>query len=455
MSFIKNKLEAFEQKVWTTHLPTDSKLKNIVISIERVLLLTSRNFLKNKCALRASSLTFFTLMSIVPVVALILAFSRGFNFEEKLREKLIESFVGQEQVAEWILSFADTTLKVAAGGVIAGIGVVMLLFTALKLLANIESSFNDIWGAKRGRDLARKLSDYITLLLLCPIFAVLLIGINTLGMAQIEGVLNIPGKSYLVNAIRYFSPFVLSWCVFLFLYKFIPHTYVEWKAAFAGAVLTGTFFIVIQYIYMYLQTILTGYNAIYGSFAALPFFLLWLQATWTVILLGAQLSFACQHVVYYEYYYGDQPLSMYYRSVCALRIMKLLGEAFNNRSGVVTASNISKSLEIPIRVTRTVLYDLISAGLVVAVTSDRRHDDSFMTRVPLGDFVPTTILERLFTIGDGGFPSKTAADAEKLLADLWSAAQKNSANAPLVVFTPEAELEAKRAAASEEAKAKA
>ena len=429
-------LKQIEKMVWNVRTVDLPKSKAFPLAVERVLLLTAKNFVKNKCGLRASSLTFLTLMSVVPLVALLLGIARGFNFEEMLRAKLIESFVGQEEVAEWILSFADTTLKVAAGGIITGIGVAMLFFTALKLLANIESSFNDIWGIKQGRPWLRKLSDYITLLLLCPVFAVLLLGLNTFGMASLEGFNWLPGKGYLLNAIRYVSPFVLSWVMFFFLYLFIPNTRVKPKAALWGAVLTGTLIIITQYIYMFLQTILTSYNKVYGSFAALPFFLLWLQATWTVILLGAQFSFAVQNVNYYEFYPGDQPLCMHYRSICALRIMKLLGEAFSARSGAVTASAISSRLEIPIRITRTVLYDLISAGLVIEVESGRR-DDAFVTKVPLADFIPTKILERLSRIGDSGYCAADAAETEELLAKLWNAAESIPANAPLVSYTPE------------------
>ena len=433
-------LKQIERKVWNVRTANLPKSKAVPLAIERVLLLTGKNFVKNKCALRASSLTFLTLMSVVPLVALLLGIARGFNFEEMLREKLIESFVGQEEVAEWILSFADTTLKVAAGGIITGIGVAMLFFTALKLLANIESSFNDIWGIKQGRPMLRKLSDYITLLLLCPVFAVLLLGLNTFGMARIDGINWLPGKSYLVNAISYVSPFVLAWVMFFFLYLFIPNTRVKPRAALWGAVLTGTLLIITQYIYMFLQTILTSYNKVYGSFAALPFFLLWLQATWTVILLGAQFSFAVQNVNYYEYYPGDQPLCLHYRSICAIRIMKLLGEAFDKRSGAVTITDISGKLEIPIRIARAVLNDLITAGLVIEVTNDRRHDDAFVTKVPLGDFIPTKILGRLSRVGDSGYFAKDAAETEDLLMSLWDAANSSPANAPLVAFTPEDEL---------------
>ena len=442
-------LKQIEQKVWNVRTADLPKSKALPIAVERVLLLTGKNFVKNKCAMRASSLTFLTLMSIVPLVALLLGIARGFNFEEMLRKKLVESFVGQEQVAEWILSFADTALKVASGGIITGIGVGMLFFTALKLLSNIENSFNDIWGIKQGRSILRKLSDYITLLLLCPVFAVVLLGLNTLGMASIKDFSWLPGRSYLLSAISYVSPFVFAWGMFFFLYLFIPNTRVKPKAAFSGAVLTGTLLIIAQYIYMFLQTILTGYNAIYGSFAALPFFLLWLQASWTIILLGAQFAFAVQNVNYYEYYPGDHPLCMHYRSICALRIMKLLGDAFNNRTGAVTVSDLSGKLEIPIRITRAVLNDLISAGLVIEVTHDRRRDDAFMTKVPLGDFIPTTILERLSNIGDSGYKSENAAEAENLLASLWAAAKNDSANAQLVMFTPEALLEVEKAASAE------
>ena len=116
--------------------------------------------------------------------------------------------------------------------------------------------------------------------------------------------------------------------------------------------------------------------------------------------------------------------------------MKLLGEAFSSRSGAVTASAISSRLEIPIRITRTVLYDLISAGLVIEVESGRK-DDAFVTKVPLADFIPTKILERLSRIGDSGYCSEDAAETEELLTQLWNAAETVPANAPLVAYSPE------------------
>ena len=161
-----------------------------------------------------------------------------------------------------------------------------------------------------------------------------------------------------------------------------------------------------------------------------------------MILLGAQFSFAVQNVHYYEYYPGDQPLCYHYRSICALRIMRLLGETFNDRSGAVTVSEISGRLEIPIRITRAVLNDLITAGLVIAVSTDRRKDDSFMTKVPLGDFIPTTILERMSNIGDSGYHTPDADDEEKLVADLWAAAEACPENSPLVIFKPDVVAEA-------------
>jgi membrane protein len=273
-------------------------------------------------------------------------------------------------------------------------------------------------------------------------------------MARIDGINWLPGKSYLLNAISYVSPFVLSWVMFFFLYLFIPNTRVKPKAAIWGAILTGTLLIITQYIYMFLQTILTSYNKVYGSFAALPFFLLWLQATWTVILLGAQFSFAVQNVNYYEYYPGDQPLCLHYRSICAIRIMKLLGEAFNNRTGAVTITEISGKLEIPIRIARAVLNDLIAAGLAIEVTNDRRHDDAFVTKVPLGDFIPTKILGRLSHVGDSGYCAADAAETEELLMSLWSAAGEAPANAPLVAFTPEDEQAAETGSADKAAPAK-
>ena len=424
----------FERDIWNIRIADLSRLKGALLAFGRVCVLTASFFVKNRCQLRASALTFFTLMSVVPIAALVFGVARGWKFEEILQEKLKETMIGHEQVADWIINFAGRALDTAGNSVVTGVGVGVLLFTAVSLLVSIENSFNDIWGIKQGRNWLRKMSDYLTMLIVFPILAIALVSGSALGMAKLRGVLG-DGSDHTILYVfyRFSVPLFLAWLTFFFIYLFIPNTKVKFRAALAGGVFTGTLFVVLQYGYMYLQTLLTNYNAIYGSFAALPFFLLWLQMTWTLILLGAQLSFSVQNAVQYEFYPEDAPLSAEYRSMCALRIMELLTQKFVRRGGPAAAESVSAHLKIPIRVTRHILYDLADAGLVSESRGDKRVDDFYQIAIPPNDLTPVAVLRALSRLGMSGYRNaEQTLRAERILEQLWANAERAECNRPFV-----------------------
>lgn len=423
----------FERDIWNIRIADLSKLKGAILALGRVCVLTTSAFVKNRCQLRASALTFFTLMSIVPVAALVFGVARGWRFDEILQEKLRESMVGNEQVADWIINFAGRALDTAGNSVVTGVGIALLLLTAISLLVSIENSFNDIWGIKQGRNWLRKMSDYLTMLIVFPILTIALVSGSALCMAKLRGVLGVESDHTFLHVFyRFSAPLLLSWLTFFFIYLFIPNTKVKFRAAFAGGVFTGTLFVILQYGYMYLQTILTNYNAIYGSFAALPFFLLWLQMAWTLILLGAQLSFSIQNAVQYEFYPEDVPLSQEYRALCALRIMEYLALRFIRHDGPRAAETISAKLKIPIRVARHMLYDLAEAGLITESRGDKRIDDSYQIALPPSDLTPVSVLRALSRLGMSGYRNaEQMRRAERLLENLWEGAENAEANRPL------------------------
>ncbi|MGH7931184.1 MAG: YihY/virulence factor BrkB family protein, partial [Candidatus Binatia bacterium] len=139
----------------------------------RICVLAVRRFVDDKCDLRASALTFYSLLSIVPVVAMAFAVAKGFGFEKILGEQLLAKLEGQEEVAERIIGFAQSLLENTKGGAIAGVGIVVLFWTVIKLLGNIEKSFNDIWGVKTARAMGRKLADYLSVTMVCPVLLII------------------------------------------------------------------------------------------------------------------------------------------------------------------------------------------------------------------------------------------------------------------------------------------
>jgi membrane protein len=151
----------------------------------RIILLAIRGFDEDKCQLRASALTFYSLLSVVPVVAMAFGIAKGFGLDGRLEKLILEKMQGQEEVAKQIVDFAHSFLANTQGGVIAGIGIVVLFWTVIKVLGNIESSFNDIWGIKKARPLSRKFSDYSSVMMICPILFVMSSSVTVLITSQV------------------------------------------------------------------------------------------------------------------------------------------------------------------------------------------------------------------------------------------------------------------------------
>jgi membrane protein len=271
----------------------------------RILLLTLRRFNLDKCELRASALTFYSLLSIVPVVAMAFAVAKGFGIEKMLGDQLMAKLEGQQEVAERIIGFAQSLLENTKGGAIAGVGIVVLFWTIIKVLGNIESSFNDIWGVKTPRAFGRKLADYLSVMLICPVLIILAGSITVLLTTRLASMLEqLSFLGYLANvliALLKLLPYGVIWLVFTFIYVFMPNTKVELKSALWGGILAGTVYQLVQLAYIKFQIGVSNYGAIYGSFAALPLFLAWLQLSWLIVLLGAEASFAHQNVATYEF----------------------------------------------------------------------------------------------------------------------------------------------------------
>ena len=154
--------------IWRIRIDSLTLSRSLIVKPLRVAVLALRGFDENKCSLKASALTFYTLMSIVPVVALAFGIAKGFGFEDKLQQQLLEKLQGQEEVIRRVIDFAHTLLENTKGGLVAGIGVMVLFWTVIKLLGNIEASFNEIWGIEKSRTLARKFSDYLSAMLALP-----------------------------------------------------------------------------------------------------------------------------------------------------------------------------------------------------------------------------------------------------------------------------------------------
>jgi len=374
----------------------------------RILLLAVRRFNLDKCELRASALTFYSLLSIVPVVALAFAVAKGFGVEKILGEQLTAKMQGQEEVAERVISFAQSMLENTKGGAIAGVGIVLLFWTVIKVLGNVETSFNDIWGVKTPRAMGRKLADYLSIMMICPVLLIIASSVTVLLTTQVSSMLErLSFLGYLADVLIWLLkilPYGVIWLVFTFIYVFMPNTKVELKSALWGGILAGTIYQLVQLAYITFQIGVSNYGAIYGSFAALPLFLVWLQLSWLILLLGAEISFAHQNVSTYEFEQDCLRVSHAFKRMVALTITSLCVKHFLNAEKPATAEDISRELEVPIRLVRSVLSELTEARLLSEVCLDHREDVAYQPARDIDRLTVSVVLEQLDQLGIDALP---------------------------------------------------
>ncbi len=366
-SKIKQATDFINNELWTVNVDKVSKPMKILINFLRFISLGIQGFREDKLNVRASALTYFTLLSIVPVLAMGFGIAKGFGLEEVLETELAKAMAGQKEALSYILEFTHSMLGTAKGGLIAGLGFVLLLWSVIKLLSNIENSFNTVWDIKKSRSIIRKFTDYLTIMLLAPILvifagsATVFISSNLTDFQDIK-LLNVVSPIFLKFA--KIIPFIIIWTVFTLLYLVMPNTKVKFKSALIAGIIAGTIFQLFQGIYIYFQSGATRINAIYGSFAALPLFLIWLQISWFVVLLGAEISFAVQNFRLKSASKQLQKLSISYQKKIALLLVKKIGEYFSNAKKAPTAEKLSHKTTIPVYTVEFVLQNLVDAEII-------------------------------------------------------------------------------------------
>ena len=364
---IKNLVEFLTVGIWRMPLYEIHGIKLFLIKQLRIIMLALRGFSEDKVQLRASALTFYSLLSVVPTLAMIFGIAKGFGFQNKLEGELINGFKGHEEALNWIVNMARNYLENVKGGLIAGIGLIVLFWTVMGLLTNIERSFNGIWQVKKSRPFVRKLTDYLSIMLIAPIFLFVTSSANVFITSQIDVITTevafLGHIKPVINFSLHFIPYFLIWFLLTIVYMAMPNTKVTFSSALVGGIIAGTLVQLSQWGYVYFQIGVSKYNAIYGSFAALPLFLIWLQVSWLIVLLGAEISFAKQNVSRYEYGYDSLNISYKLKSILTLLVANYVIKIFAKGDTPFTSFQLSRELKIPVGIVRSITFELTEAGI--------------------------------------------------------------------------------------------
>lgn len=320
---------------------------------------------------RALALSYYTLLSIVPILAVAFGIAKGFGFERLLESQILETFSQQKEFAEKVIEFARSTLENAQGSLIAGVGVLLLFWSALGLLGNLELALNTIWKAPNMRPIVKRYIDYFPILILAPVFIIISSSFTFVIITKLVQFTESSGFYQTARPLIFLSYYILltlvTWIFVSFIYIYIPNKKVPWTSCFFAALMAAFTFQVTQWAYIHLQVFLSSYNAIYGSFAAIPLFLIWLQLSWLILLAGAEIAY--QHSVrgLFAATRAAKKMVIHQKELLLLGMVAIC-QGFENRKPIKGSLDLAHQLGISERLASFILRKCLDAKLIVETT---------------------------------------------------------------------------------------
>jgi len=368
-SLIDRSRNFLEHELWEMDAADKPWWQKFLVNQGQILALVVRGFIADGCMLRASALTFTTLLSLVPLLALVFSVLKGFGVQNELEPLLLEQLaVGGGAAVTKIVEYINNT-NVARLGTY---GLVFLIATVLTLLSNIEKSFNSVWGVEETRPMLRRFTDYFSVVTIGPLLVVVAISMTSTLKSQ-QLVITLIKYEYLGEVLLFMFeilPFMVMWLVFAGLYLFMPNVKVSPRAALIGGVFGGTLWQLSQWGYLNFQVGVARYNAIYGTMAALPILMIWIYLSWMIVLLGLEMTYATQNLRTIRQDLRGQRVNFASIEFIALTVLLFVSRRFYAGKPALGQEDLASHLDVPPRLLRTILEELTRLGFVVETTQE-------------------------------------------------------------------------------------
>ena len=390
------------------------------VNMVKIINLSIRSFFDRDLQIRAGSLTYNTVLAIVPALAMLFAIARGFGFQNLIQSELFRYFPAQQQALENALTYVDNYLAQTSQGIFIGIGLIFLVWTLVSLLSNVEDTFNHVWGVTTKRSLQRKITDYTALFLLLPLLMLCSSGITIFMSDAVQHLFRGEVISPMMHRLLSFTPTIISWIIFTAAYFLIPNTKVKFSGALVAGILFGTLFQVLQWLFVSGQVYVSKYNAIYGSFAFLPLLLVWLQLSWLIALLGVVLTYAWQNAGSFAYRDKAKDVSQTYANNMAVAVLALAAQRFKQRDKALSRNELIADCDIPGPLADKLLNRLQRAGLLTAINpgtkSSCNEDLAYQPAFDPDDLTVNTALNALSNMGNAQFITRADKRFAKCIA---------------------------------------
>ncbi len=418
MNIIKRVKNFVLEDLWEIELSGLSYLKKWTYNILKMAYMVVRGFIIDKCQLRAFALTYVTLLAIVPFLASVFSMSKAFGAFDTVKSLVLEKAAVTQEIVTKIIDLASKTNLKTLG--IVGLG--FLIWTLIIVLGTVERSFNDIWGIKKSRNIFRKFTDYLGVILICPILALCTTGVNAFlsNSSLVNKILGMEFIGVLMHQLLRMAPYLSMWLVFTFIYMFMPNTKVKFSSAIIAGTIGGTLWQLTQWIHIHLQIGVSRYSAIYGTFASIPVFLIWLYISWLIVLLGAEISFAHQNVRTYTREGKPLSISQKCRELLGLRIMISIAGNFYKGNQPLTSAQLSKKLDVSIRLINHILSQLTESGLINEVSG---RETSYQPSFSIEAITARKVVETFREYGED-IPEFPEDNSTRYIRDILSDARK-------------------------------
>lgn len=291
----------FSEDIWAMEMEELSKARARFIKYVKVLIITVKTFTQQKVGPRATALSYISMMAIVPIMAIVFGITGGFGLGDKLKEFMYANFGGNEQLIDTVLQFAQNIIDTAQSGWMGFFSALLFVWIVFRLMMNVETAFNNVWKVDQSRNFMRRFAFYIAILLLAPfVIFVMFAGSFVYSNALDYIGLNLEEFSFIKKFISWALFVIVAGFTFSAMYKFIPNYKVNYSTALRAAFFAAFAFAAVQFFYLETQLLVSRLNGIYGTFAAVPLFMVWLNISWNIVLIGAEVSYAFQHVDSYN-----------------------------------------------------------------------------------------------------------------------------------------------------------
>jgi membrane protein len=425
-SFISKLFRWFTVDIWTDG---EERQSTRLSAVSRWIYLVVRGFLGDQCLIRSGALTFTTMLSIVPLLAVAFSIAKGFGLQnsEFIHDVLSRLASGNEQVVDSIVGYIDNTNVRTLGW----LGVAFLLVTVFSMVSTVEQAFNAIWNVRRGRSPWRKFTDFFSVILIMPVIFLVATSVTVSVQKSeiVQKVMEVSGLGWLESLVLKLAPLVLIWLAFTFAYSFIPNTKVRLRSAALGGAVAALFWQLSQGAYIRWQMGFNNYNAIYGSFAQLPLFLIWMYISWIIVLFGAEMCMAVQNLRSFTKQQFIRRASLEQRQKLALVMMLDVVRPFRTGQTLPTVDDLSDRFMIPREMVVELFGHLAAAGL--AAPSEDEDDLRFYPAMQPGRIRVTDIRRAVAASGGEEEPDREFGLVDEIFSALDSAAYHDTANATL------------------------